>query len=77
MALAQNCLTKYHHSVLAEIINADVCPHYFFEGVILGLIKPDVSFCKDLEKVAEMKAFLKEHITKEQRQVAKAVKRPH
>ena len=73
VALAQNCLTKYGHSVLADIINADVCPHYFFEGVILGIIEPDVSFCKDPEKVKEMKAFLKEHVTKEQRQVAKAV----
>ena len=73
VSLAQNCLTKYGKSVLAEIINADVCPHYFFEGVILGLIKPDVSFCKDPEKVEEMNAFLESHITKDQRKVAKAV----
>lgn len=73
VALAECCITKYGYSVLGDIINADVCPHYFYAGVMLGLIPASVDFCKDPEKVAEIKAFLKEHVTKEQRNLAKAV----
>lgn len=73
VALAQCCITKYKHSVLAEIINADVCPHYFFAGVMLGLIEPDVSFCKDPAEVERVTKFLEENVSKEQRNKAKAL----
>lgn len=73
VALAQDCLTEFGQSTLADIINADVCPHYFYAGVMRGIIKPDTAFCKDPAEVARMKAFLKEKIPKEVRQQAKAV----
>ena len=73
VALAENCIQKYGFSVLGQIINADVCPHYFFAGVMLGKIKPDVSFCSDPEKVAEMVEFLHKNVTKQERQLAKAL----
>lgn len=75
VALSNCCITKYGYSVLGDIINADVCPHYFFAGVMLGLISPDVSFCKDPAEVKRMKEFLKENVSKEARQRAKAVNR--
>lgn len=59
--------------MLGTIINADVCPHYFFAGVMMGLIDADVSFCKDPQEVDRVKKFLKEHVSKEERQRAKAV----
>ena len=74
VALAESCITKYGESVLGTIINADVCPHYFFAGVMLGLIDADVSFCKDPQEVERVKKFLKEHVSKDERQRAKAVK---
>lgn len=74
VALAENCIQKYGFSVLGQIINADVCPHYFFAGVMLGKIKADVSFCSDPEKVAEMVEFLHKNVTKQERQLAKASK---
>ena len=74
VALAESCITKYGESVLGTIINADVCPHYFFAGVMMGLIDADVSFCKDPQEVERVKKFLKEHVSKDERQRAKAVK---
>lgn len=59
--------------MLGTIINADVCPHYFFAGVMMGLIDADVSFCKDPQEVERVKKFLKEHVSKDERQRAKAV----
>lgn len=75
VSLAQCCYTKYGESVLRDIINADVCPHYFFAGVMLGLISPDISFCKDPDEVKKVKAYLKEHVATEERQKAKGVKK--
>ena len=40
----------------------------------MGLIDADVSFCKDPQEVDRVKKFLKEHVSKEERQRAKAVK---
>ena len=74
VALAEYCYTRFGFSILADVINADVCPHYFFAGVMKGLIKADTSFCKDPKEVERVKAFLKEHVSKEERQRAKAVK---
>ena len=59
--------------MLGTIINADVCPHYFFAGVMMGLIDADVSFCRDPQEVDRVKKFLKEHVSKDERQRAKAV----
>ena len=73
VSLAENCIQKYGYSVLGTVINADICPHYFFAGVMLGLISADTSFCKDPKAVEEMKKYLKEHVSKDQRQMAKAV----
>jgi hypothetical protein len=74
VSLAQCCYSKYGFSVLKDIINADLCPHYFFAGVMLGLIPPDISFCSNPEKVADMKKYLKEAVATEDRQKAKGVK---
>lgn len=73
VALAEYCYTRFGYSVLADVINADVCPHYFFAGVMKGLIEADTSFCKDPAEVARVKAYLKKHVTKDERQRAKAV----
>lgn len=73
VSLAQCCYTKYGYSVLRDIINADVCPHYFFAGVMKKLITADISFCKDPEAVKDMKAFLKANVTSAERSKAKGV----
>ena len=39
----------------------------------MGLIDADVSFCRDPQEVDRVKKFLKEHVSKEERQRAKAV----
>jgi len=40
----------------------------------MGLIDADVSFCRDPQEVDRVKKFLKEHVSKDERQRAKAVK---
>ena len=72
VSLGESCIQKYGFSVLADIINAGVCPHYYFAGVMLGKIPADVSFCKDPQEVTKVSEFLKEHVTKQERQLAKA-----
>lgn len=72
VALAENCIQKYGFSVLGDIINAGICPHFFFAGVMLGKISPDVSFCKDPTEVKKVEEFLESNVTKQERQLAKA-----
>lgn len=57
---------------MADVINAGVDPHRWFAGVRDGLITNDTSFINAPKKVEEMKAYLKENITSEQRQHSKA-----
>jgi len=71
-AFAQACYTRFHHSVMRDIINAGVDPHRWFAGVRDGLIDSDTSFARDPEKVKAMSAFLAENVSKEARQHAKA-----
>ena len=52
---------------MADVINAGVDPHRWFAGVRDGLITNDTSFINAPKKVEEMKAYLKENITSEQR----------
>lgn len=72
--LAESCIQRFGKSSMADVINAGVDPHRWFAGVRDGLITNDTSFINDPQKVAEMKAYLKEHITPEQRQHSKAAK---
>ena len=69
---AQSCIDRFGHSVMADVINAGIDPHRWFAGVMNKLITPDLSNKDDPEWVAKTNAFLEEHVTKKQRQDAKA-----
>ena len=71
VCLAQSCYTRFNQSTLRDVINADVDPHYWFAGVRDGLITNDTSFIHSPQKIADLKKFLEENISKEARQHAK------
>lgn len=75
VSFAQSCISRFGFSVMGDIINADVDPHYWFAGVKAGLVSGDVGFTKDPGEVERMREFLKENVTKQQRQDAKAANR--
>ena len=68
--LAQYCYSTFGFSRLRDIINAGICPHYWFAGVYKGIIKPE-DLRTDPEYVKELMAFLTENVTKKERQVSK------
>ena len=70
--LAESCIQRFGHSTMGDVINAGVDPHRWFAGVREGYIDNDTSFITDPEKVAAMKAKLKELVTPDQRQHSKA-----
>lgn len=74
VALSESCIRRFGHSTLGAIINAGVDPHRWFAGVRDGIITSDLSFTSDPDKIKEMNAYLKEHVSKEARQAAKAAK---
>ena len=57
---------------MKDVINSGLDPHRWFAGVMNGIITPDLKNKDDPEWVKRTSAFLKEHITPEQRQHAKA-----
>lgn len=71
VALAESCIQRFGHSVLGDVINAQVDPHRWFAGVRKKLITNETSFLKDPEKAAELEAFLEQNVTKKERQDAK------
>lgn len=74
-AFAQVCYTRFGFSVMRDVINAGLDPHRWFGGVMEKVIEPDLSHKDDPKWVEEMKVFLKEHVSDETRQKAKAAKR--
>lgn len=71
-AFAQTCYSRFGYSVMRDVINAGIDPHRWFSGVMNKVIKPDLSKKDDPEWVAQLNAFLKEKITSDARQLAKA-----
>ena len=71
-AFAQSCYSRFGFSVMKDVINAGLDPHRWFAGVMNGIITPDLTNKDDPEWVKKTSAFLKEHVTSEQRQHAKA-----
>lgn len=69
-SFAQSCWTRFRVSRLRELINAGICPHYWFAGVIKGLIDPDKMDFRP-EAVKELMVMLHENISKAERQFAK------
>ena len=69
---ADTCFSRFGESVLRDVINAGLDPHRWFAGVMNKIITADLSKKDDPKWVEEMNAFLKEHVTKDQRQHAKA-----
>ena len=69
---AQSCIDRFGKSVLGDVINAGIDPHRWFAGVMNKLITPDLSQKDDPEWVKNINAFLEEHVSKKQRQDAKA-----
>ena len=57
---------------MADVINAGIDPHRWFAGVMNKIITPDLTHKDDPEWVKEISAYLEEHVTKKQRQDAKA-----
>jgi hypothetical protein len=57
--------------VLRDVINSGVDPHYWFAGVRAGLITNDTDFIHSEQKIKELSKFLKENVSKEERQHAK------
>ena len=57
---------------MRDVINAGLDPHRWFAGVMNKIISPDLSKKDDPEWVAQLKAYLKEHVSDKQRQFAKA-----
>ena len=68
--LAQYCYSTFGFSRLRDIINAGICPHFWFAGVYKGLIRPE-DVRTDEEYVTELMAYLKENVSKTERQVSK------
>lgn len=71
-AFAQTCYSRFGHSVMMDVINAGLDPHRWFAGVMNKIITPDLTHKDDPVWVKEIKAFLEEKVSKEQRQNAKA-----
>lgn len=71
-AFAQTCYSRFGYSVMRDVINAGIDPHRWFSGVMNKVITPDLSKKDDPEWVAELNAFLKEKISSDARQLAKA-----
>ncbi len=71
-AFAQSCYSRFGFSVMKDVINSGLDPHRWFAGVMNGLITPDLSNKDDPDWVKQTASFLKEHVTSEQRQHAKA-----
>ena len=57
---------------MRDVINAGLDPHRWFAGVMNKIITPDLTNKDDPEWVEKTSKFLKENITSEQRQHAKA-----
>ena len=57
---------------MADVINAGIDPHRWFAGVMNKIITPDLSQKDDPEWVAKISKYLEEHVSKTQRQDAKA-----
>lgn len=72
VSFAESCIQRFGFSVMGSIINANVDPHLWFAGVTNGYIDSSIEFTKSDDAVADMKKFLKEKVSKEQRQHAKA-----
>lgn len=70
MSLAQDCYSRYGHSRLRELINAGVDVHYWFAGVIKGLIDPK-KFKIEGTDVKGLTQMFHEKITKAERNFAK------
>ena len=68
--LAQYCYSTFGYSRLRDIINSGICPHFWFAGVYKGLIKPE-DIRTDPEYVSELMAYLKDNVSKTERQVSK------
>lgn len=56
---------------MRDVINAGLDPHRWFAGVMHKIITPDLSKANDPEWVKATSAYLKEHVSDEQRQGAK------
>lgn len=59
---------------MRDVINAGLDPHRWFAGVMNNIISPDLSRANDEQWLSELKAYLKEHVTAQQRQQAKMAK---
>ena len=70
MSLAQDCYTRYGQSRLRELINAGVDVHYWFAGVIKGLIDPRTFDINNVD-VKELLDMLHANVTKAERSFAK------
>lgn len=57
---------------MRDVINAGLDPHRWFAGVMNKIITPDLKNKDDPEWVDKTSKFLKENVTSEQRQHAKA-----
>jgi DNA polymerase I-like protein with 3'-5' exonuclease and polymerase domains len=57
---------------MADVINAGIDPHRWFAGVMNKIITADLTHKDDPEWVAKTNTFLEAHVTKKQRQDAKA-----
>ena len=68
--LAQYCYSTFGFSRLRDIINSGICPHFWFAGVYKGLIKPE-DIRTDPEYVSELMTYLKDNVSKTERQVSK------
>lgn len=71
-AFAQSCIDRFGRSVMADVINAGIDPHRWFAGVMNKIITADLTHKDDPEWVKKTNAFLEEHVSKKQRQDAKA-----
>ena len=69
---AESCYSRFGASTMMDVINAGLDPHRWFAGVMNKVISPDLSKKDDPEWVAQLKAYLKEHVSDKQRQFAKA-----
>lgn len=72
VSFAQTCYSRFGFSVMRDVINADIDPHRWFAGIMIGLIKPDLSGKDDPEWVAKLNKYLKENVPDDTRQIAKA-----
>ena len=71
-AFAQTCYSRFGASVMRDVINAGIDPHRWFSGVMNKVIDANLDKKDDPEWVKWLNDFLKEKITSEARQLAKA-----